>query len=126
LKTYRGVLSPWFETGTEGIVWTLYEDGKKGYDAMRIIENGDRLKVWRESGEIVFDGEIVEDHKAGWEEYPGRPGFGQPSALGYWIHWTQRGWEPDNWAALFFNEYMDGDNAKPLRAELTKKGKPQA
>ncbi len=112
----KGVLDPYFETGTEGIVWSLCEDGKEGYDGLNILEKGDQLKVYGEKGNILFDGVIDPDWKAGWKEYPKNPGHGQPCALGYWIHWTQRGWEPDLWARLFIRR----KDEKPLRAELTK------
>ncbi len=118
MQIWRGVLYGWSETGTEGMVWVLLEDGYSGYDAMRFVEEDDRLKIYGENGEVLFDGKIVEDRKAGWEEYPKNSGHGQPCALGFWIHWTQKGWEPDKWAALFLHEYAEEGNGKPLRAEL--------
>lgn len=116
-----GVLEPYFETGCEGTVWAVMEDGKQGYEGLHIIKEGDHLVIFGENNEILFDGNIVCDHQIGWEEYPLNPGHGQPSALGYWIHWTQQGWQSDDWAKLFFHEYVEGTNGKPLRAELTKK-----
>lgn len=118
----RGVLEPFFETGCEGIIWSVVEDGKEGFAGLNIIEEGDRLKIYGENGEVIFDGIIECDRLSGWTEYPLNPGHGQPSALGYWIHWTQRGWRPDDWAKLFFYQYLPGNENKiPLRAELKKK-----
>lgn len=123
MKKYLGRLDPFFETGTEGMIWSLIEDSKSGYDALVSIENGDHLKIYRPDDTVAFDGVIKTDYKAGWTEFPQNPGHGQPSALGCWIHWTQKGWNPDDWAALFFN--YDIKNQKRLdgylRAELTKK-----
>lgn len=123
MKRYLGRLEPFSETGTEGMIWMLAEDGKSGYDALISIENGDRLKIYRPDDTVAFDATINQDHEAGWTEFPQNPGYGQPSALGYWIHWTQKGWNPDDWAALFFNYNIKTEEKSDgyLRAELTKK-----
>lgn len=112
-EIFRGVLEPYFETGTEGIIWSLEEGDKKGYEGLHPIHTGDYLTIYNEKGEIIFKSKIFPDIKAGWAEYPCNPGYGQPCALGFWIHWTQIGWEPDDWARLFLR------GKKPaLRAEL--------
>ncbi|MDP3963246.1 MAG: hypothetical protein Q8Q39_01990 [bacterium] len=116
---FIGSLEPFFETGCEGFVWALLEDEKPGLDGLHVIEEGDRLKVYGENDEILFDDEIICDYHIGWTEYPQNPGHGQPSALGKWIHWTQKGWQADDWAKLFFYPYLEGNEGKQaLRAEL--------
>lgn len=121
---YTGVINQFFETGCEGTMWVFEKDGLSGYDALEFIDKGDHLKVFDEDGiTILFEGEIIPDYQIGWTEYPKEfknPGQGQPSALGYWIHWTQQGWNPDDWAKLFFHEMWRAGNQKPLRAELIK------
>lgn len=119
---FFGVLEGFFETGSEGIMWCLIEDGKQGYEGVHFIEEGDRLIVYGENNKVLFDGDIDCDYQIGWTEYPKNPGYGQPCALGYWIHWTQRGWQPDKWAKLFMYPHLQENGGKAtLRAELTKK-----
>ena len=121
MKAYSGTLQTWFETGTEGLLWVLYVDdefkgkGDKllGYDDFALIEQGDHLTIYGHDGKMIFEGEIVPDFEEGRQKLPNSE-YGQPVALGYWIHWTQRGWRADAWARLFFSE-------PPLRAELIKR-----
>jgi hypothetical protein len=104
VKAMNGNLSAWFETGTEGLIWIMEEDGHQGYASMRFPAKGDYLKVTAPNGNVLFDGIVDPDYDAGKKgRYPGDPS-GQPTALGYWIHWTQRGWTPDDWAKLFLDE----------------------
>ena len=130
----KGYINEFFETGCEGVMWYFFEDDKGWPDCIQELNNGDRLKVFGENGEILFDDIIEHDREAGWQpyfhvvrkykkkkkSYPRDSAHGQPCALGYWIHWTQKGWEPDEWAKLFFHLYLKGSNNKPLRAELIK------
>jgi hypothetical protein len=115
-KTYTGTLHDWFETGCEGLVWILMQDGMTGYEAMVIPESRDHLKVYAEDGSVLFDGVIIKDTKTGRQPYPYNPKLKQQVALGMWIHWVQKGWKPDDWARLFVRK----EGEKPLRAELTR------
>lgn len=114
-----GVLEGFFETGTEGYVWTVYEDGKQGYDGLHGIEAGDHLHATDEKGDVRFEGIIKPDFRKGWRRYPMNPKYGQPCALGLWIHWTQEGWEPDDWARLFMRPDLRVGKGPALRAVLT-------
>ncbi|HEV8633464.1 MAG TPA: hypothetical protein VG370_04375 [Chloroflexota bacterium] len=58
-RVHEGVLEPWIETGTEGAIWTLAEDGPGDpYARMRLIEAGDYLTVRLPDGRAVFDGVV--------------------------------------------------------------------
>lgn len=110
---YTGTLEGFFETGCEGMMWTLIQDNMKGYEAILFLKEGDHLVVFGDNEIILFDGKIKTNREIGWAEYPLNPGHGQPTALGYWIHWTQEGWQPDDWARLFFHN-------PALKAELNR------
>lgn len=101
----RGKAGTFDDQGGEGHVdWVVFEDGVRGYDAVHVIEKGDRLKLTDKDGSVVFDGVIDPVHpvcKNRWtdEEYK--------SSI-----WHQRGWALADWYGLF----CDFDK----RAELEK------
>jgi hypothetical protein len=122
--TLGGYINEFFETGCEGVMWYFFEDGKEWPECIHEPGDGDHLKVFGENGEVLFDSIIERDRKTGWQSYNNTnfPEHGQQVALGCWVHWIQRGFEPDDWAKLFFYQYLKGNEGKkPLRAELTKK-----
>ncbi len=73
-KTIFAAMEPFCETGTEGVVWSVHEYGKTGYDGLIVLENGDKLTVYSE----VRDGAI---------EWQGRLDFG-PEKLEKIGNWT--------------------------------------
>jgi hypothetical protein len=104
-QVYEGSLEAWFETGTEGLVWVLDEDGFESYAAMRFVEEGDHLTVFRPDGEVAFEGVIRCDRETGRPGPEDNCGRSQQSALGFWVHWIQEGWDPGDWAEMFLKEY---------------------
>jgi hypothetical protein len=106
-KKIEGTLEDFSETGTEGVWWALVDDENSGYDNLHIIEPGDHLTILDQLGRKLWSGVIRYDRKAGWHRYPLNPKYGQPCALGYWIHWTQKGFKPDDWARFFVRPEYD-------------------
>jgi len=98
------LLDGYAETGTEGMWWIFQDPNDPDYSGIRMLNNGQHIKIYNTDRSVVFDGIIDQDEEIGYEEYRANPGFGQPTALGLWIHWTQRGWTPDDWAMLFLHD----------------------
>ena len=102
----RGELVDWFETGLEGVVWAIEPDGAVGFD-LKVIHEGDHLTIVDRDGAIRWQGVIECDRETGKIPRPTNPEFLQQTALGFWIHWVQRGFEPDHWAAFFMRHEED-------------------
>ncbi len=120
----KGLLDGFFETGSEGTYWVL-DTGEK--DPI-FIQPGDHLKIFDKDGQVVFDGKIIADRKTGWKQYPMNPDpkMGQQAVFrwDWYVHWIQKGWEPDNWAKLFiWHWFEEGRGVPQYRAELTQKKK---
>jgi hypothetical protein len=121
LERIDGVLDGFFETGTEGVIWSVYADRTnpefRSYNKLHRIKDGDRLIVYAPDNKtVVFDEVIDYDTHAGWRPYPmqteGLPVYGQQVALGFWVHGVQRGMAPDDWARFFFpREWYGGPKA---------------
>lgn len=106
----KGKLEAFFETGTEGVIWSIYMDGKEGYDALYSIKEGDYITIYNEEDKIIYQGDIIEDVFSNWYSYPMNPILGQQAAGCYLVHWVQANVDPDKWCEWF---------NKSLRAEIT-------
>jgi len=114
-----GVLDDYFETGCEGTYWSLYLDDPENvatspYQRLFILEKGDHLEIYNVDGLLITTVDIDPDYEVGYAPYPANPSLGQPLALGRWIHWTQKGWTPDDWARLFIPEIPATDYEERL------------
>lgn len=112
MNILKGKLDPFFETGTEGVLWSLYDEKNKGYESLHILKNGDYLKVFNENNTIHWEGEVKLEYKRNYQPFPRNPQYGQQAVLGYWIHGLQETLEPEFWGKMFFNQ---------MNAELIKK-----
>jgi len=88
--TVTGRCEAFCETGTEGIIWSVYEDGKTGYDGLNPLHEGDFLKIFNDAArtEVAWEGEIK-------LKYPPATRFNRG---------IQRGVNEKEWAELFFKE----------------------
>src|ERR1035437_4635359 len=107
MSTIKGELEPFFETGTEGIIWAVYEDGKEGYNGLHILKKGDSLTIFSpENPEIVeWEGDIDLEYERNYQPYPMNPEYGQQVIDGLWVNGIQRDVVPHIWGKWFFNHY---------------------
>lgn len=121
-----GVLEPFFETGTEGVVWSVYDPRKRGYEGLNQLQNGDHLTVYEPDGVTIrWKGVVRLEYKRNYRPYPMNPKYGQQEVLGYWVHGLQRTLEPEAWARMFFDGLPCLLRRKPKRCKAGKKsGKP--
>jgi hypothetical protein len=63
MKAIKGKLDPFFETGTEGVIWSVYEDGKQGYAGLHCLQYGDYLTIFDPdvTANILWEGNIHYD-----------------------------------------------------------------
>jgi hypothetical protein len=112
----EGELVDYFETGTEGVVWTIDDERRHGREALETICEGDHLTIEDQLGIVLWKGVIRCDKKTGWQRYRMNPEYGQQIALGHWVHWVHKGCKPDDWARFFIRPGNDR-----LRGVLLKK-----
>lgn len=131
MKEYRGKLFGFFETGCEGTIPALQEDGFGGYDGLKYIEPGDHLTIYK-NGKEIFSGIIKaitswertddeepiineKDFFVGWVKYPGNPEHGQLCINNFWVHWLPTNVDLRLWYDVFFH------NSSKYKGKLRKK-----
>jgi hypothetical protein len=99
----KGKLDPYFETGTEGVIWSVVVDGYEGYDSLLPLKDGDQLKVLGSDGQLIWSGVVNLEWKRNWRLYPMNPAYGQQAVLGLWVHGLQSDVNPEVWARWFLD-----------------------
>ena len=112
-----GKLFIWAETGTEGAYWALQDDRHpQSYEGLYTIDEGDHLTILGRNKQVLWSGIITKDTETGAVPRPGNPDYIQQVALGWWVHWIQKGFEPNSWA-----DYFDRASEDAYRGILVKK-----
>ena len=119
MREMRGVCFLFSETGTEGGRWAIQEDGfvtegenegeQWSYEGLRILGEGDDFTVYGDDDSVLFHGIIHRDTKTG--SVSRRKGNAvtrisrkQQVVGGMWVHWIQKGMDPEAWGELFIGE----------------------
>jgi hypothetical protein len=100
-----GELDPFWETGTEGVLWSVRCPYLPSYDGDFILKNGDFLTVLNDDCSVLWAGKIKYEYRRNFVLFPNQkdfPGGGQQSVGNYWVHGLQKNLDPDTWADMFF------------------------
>lgn len=127
-RVIEGRLEDYWEPHTEGTCWAVFEDDRsKGpYDRLHLLESGDRLSILDEHGGETFTVTIDPDFDAGRTTITSAGGGRSVvRALGRDVHWTQKGWDPDDWARLFIPSPPADLFEARLRVELADAGREE-
>ena len=126
VKPIIGHLEAFSETGTEGTHWSLYEDGKEGYDGLHAVNKGDLLRVFNDESRktVLWEGTIDFDYDANKTDLrkktrerensgdlpAGISSIMRPGITVQWVdnigtvHGVQKGTNAEAWAEMFLNE----------------------
>ncbi len=64
--TVRGPLLGFSETGSEGVIWMIDDENRRGRDGLETICEGDHLAILDQLGRTLWKGTIRCDKKTGW------------------------------------------------------------
>lgn len=121
LSPIRGILHLHIETGTEGGYWALQDERfierstdtwpheRWSYDGLKILEDGDRLRIFAPDGSVHWEGVIKLKQYPVFQEsiegsVVGENGY-DISFPSLWIHADQEGIDRTKWAYPFFKGY---------------------
>lgn len=105
INTYKGKTNSYFETGMEGVRWSVETDEPDEsliHNCIYFIKEGDYVTITTEKGEKLFDDVIVFDKLSCKHNYPNGVGS-QQVAGGLYTHWIQHGFSGDEWFKIFQN-----------------------
>ena len=125
MSLIKGTLDPFFETGTEGICWCIYEDGKTGYEGLELLKPGDYLTVFdpADLDRILWEGEVDFDYKSNLTMIPSNPQYSLQAIDGYWVNGIQIDVDPKIWM-MWFNGMYPAELIKHDIAQFPTRPKP--
>jgi len=102
----EGVLEAFFETGTEGIVWSVVKGGDFKYENLFTLENGDLLTVFNDASkkDVLWQGEVKLEYENKKRPHPLNPEYKKQEVFGRWVNGLQENADPEKWAQMFLDE----------------------
>jgi len=103
----KGKLDPFCETGTEGVVWCLYEDGKTGYDGLHLLMDNDYLAILdpNDNTKVIWEGHISLEYSTNCQPHPLNPNYMFQIIDGQGVKGIQVDIEPSVWFEWFQKQY---------------------
>ena len=95
-----GFLFPYFQRGTDRIVWSISNLANSNSQEIHCLEDNDYLTVFETTGEIRWQGQIQFEYKR--NNSPRREFWTRQVVMGYVVHGCQSNCDPDRWAEMFF------------------------
>lgn len=143
-----GLLCSYFETGMEGVAWTIYDqdfmsktDQYRSHDGIHYFRSADYLIIYEkdtkpEDGKILWEGPLdfhyswdklplaktQKGHSYGYAQYPQNPQYGQLQIGGMWVHQIPKKIDLDLWVDIFINN-DDKYWGKLVKREVVLKGR---
>jgi len=103
----KGILEPYFETGTEGVIWSVMPSGGTDVCNLHCLRNGDHLTIFDPLNNdiIIWSGNIDLEYERNYAPYHADSEYGQQAVHGMWVHGFQRDVTPEEWGLWFIKYY---------------------
>jgi hypothetical protein len=102
---FIGRLEAFFETGTEGVRWSIYNESIGGYEGLEVLQDGDILTVYSsDESNVIWEGTVKYEYDRLVKPSRYNPEYKQQAIFGMWVNGFQHDLEPAVWARWFFDK----------------------
>jgi hypothetical protein len=97
-----GFLLPYFQVGTDRVLWGIINQANSGSEAIYLLQDNDYLIVYDPTGQIRWEGLIHFEYAR--NNSPKREFWTRQVVMGYVVHGCQSNCDPEQWAKMFFEK----------------------
>ena len=107
MEPILGTLYAFFETGTEGIIWSVTNNDLEGWAKLNCLVNGDHLIIFDpvDRTTVVWEGVIQYEYERNLTPSPFNPNYKKQAIMNSWVNGIQNNVEPETWMNWFLKEY---------------------